>query len=339
VQRPGQCLVLAQGGAPIAAQRVGADQRPLRYLVGRVIGDERPEQADGGLRIASGLAQCRQAGRQPAPPGPELVAAAQYPVLVPVFGQQVARVERQRRFQRTGISRSGRGRGRGVELLDVDADVLGRAELDPFLAHPQAAAARAAGTGEAPAGDVQRLVQVVQPGVGVTPGPQRLDDLVPVPAMAGRQRQKLDDVAGLAQPPRADRDDRAVEEQAEAAEQPDFNSGVVPRGSPRTLVPHTFTVAAAGVRHACGLRVRAFGARPGPLRGSAGRGTNVRRWRVAPRSGSPRRRPNRRCRRTRRPPSAVRGRRPPPSAMPPGPRHRSARRRSSCGRSRTAWPR
>ena len=210
-QGVGQRLVLAQRRAAVTGQRVAADQRPLRHLVGGVVRGQRGEQVHGGPRVAGRLAQRRQLGHQPAVPGAELVPASRGPVLVPVLGQQLARVQAERCLHAGWISGSLGGGRRGLELLDVDPQRLVGAQRHPLVPHPQAGAARARvpeprcprrrRPGQPAPGDMQRLVQVVQAGVGVPLWPQRLDDLVPVPPVAGRQGQDLDDVPGLAQPP------------------------------------------------------------------------------------------------------------------------------------------
>ena len=249
-QGVGQRLVLAQRRAAVPGQRIAADQRPLCHLVGGVVGGQRGEQVHGRPRVAGRLAQRRQLGHQPTVPGAELVPASRGPVLIPVLGQQLPRVKAERCLHAGWISGSLGGGRRGLERLDVDPHRLVGAQCHPLVPHPQAGAARAPGTraagaragggvpGQPAPGDMQRLVQIVQAGVSVPLGPQRLDDLVPVPPVAGGQGEDLDHVPGLAQPPGAGRHRLAVNDQAEPAQQADFDRGHHPGGPPRTPIPH-----------------------------------------------------------------------------------------------------
>ena len=133
----------------------------------------------------------------------ELLAASAGPVLIAIFGQELAAVGIEGR-PIGGCSAQLARRRRGLhEAHEIDLDRIVPAERDQLLMQLQATAPVDPDRVEGATGGVDRLVQIVARGVRVALRPEQLGCLLGVKAPLGRQRQQLDQALRLAQPPSA----------------------------------------------------------------------------------------------------------------------------------------
>jgi hypothetical protein len=208
---------------------IQAHQPHLRLLVRRIEGGHAAQGLDGRGRLAAGLAQTSQFEQQRDAGVPQRLPAGGEPVLVQVLGQQVAGV--QRRGGRVGrrLTRAVGGRRGGLERRHVDDQWphgLRRPQHQPAAGQGEGAGRERGGRATVPRrqcvpGHVQGLAQIVGPGCRRVVGPERLQDLVAVQALARRQGEELHQALGLAQPPGALRHRPAAGPDAEAAQQLD----------------------------------------------------------------------------------------------------------------------
>ena len=140
-QRPVQALELAQRGVPVAVGRVQPHEGEVRALVARVEFGQRLPAAVQAQQIQVTL--------------PELVAARLGPLLVPVPGQQLATVQRERLAGRGGIPVGERPAGQFLEPDRVHAHAA--AGIQDDLVAAQHHRVRHA---EGAPGEVRRLVQL-----------------------------------------------------------------------------------------------------------------------------------------------------------------------------------
>ena len=141
----------------------------------------------------------------------QLLAALERPVLVAVLGEQRAAVEGERGAERGGRAVAPRLIGGGLEGVDVDA----RVEHQELVAQLDRRRAE-----DAPR-CVHDLVEVVRGRRRFAVRPQRVHQLLAVQAVARGEREQLDEVPSLAQPPADIRQRLAVDRDGEAAEQRD----------------------------------------------------------------------------------------------------------------------
>ena len=187
-------------------------------------GEVLPHERDVGLLVAGleldqGLPATGQA-EQLDVPQPQVLTTLLDPVLVAVLRQQLALVPIDRRLHDLGI---GTGQGQARQLLepgDVD-DQLGTGEEG----HGVAAEHDRLGPPRGLAGEVGGLVELGGSLVQGVLGPDRVDDLLAVEAVTGRQRQDLHQDRGMAAGPARGRDGLAVDADREATEQLHLDPG------------------------------------------------------------------------------------------------------------------
>ena len=165
---------LGHGLGGVAASLVGqgAGRRRVAGRVEGLRGDGQVDQAEALVDITPGQRVVgHQVDEREEPPLHPL-ARPEGPVVVPVGGQQLARVVGQRLAGQAGASRwigGEGGAGRGLEPVDVDVDPLGEHERAvPTLDD-------AGGRGPQP---VEEVAEATTAGVDVGLGPQQIDGLV-----------------------------------------------------------------------------------------------------------------------------------------------------------------
>jgi hypothetical protein len=141
----------------------------------------------------------------------ELRARPRREVVVPVLGQELAAVERERGPRRMRAPRAEGGCGRVLEALDVDVRHQ----------HEQAVSRLHRPRPERLAGDVDGLVEVVRGRGRIEIGPEGVHRLLAVEPVAPGERQELHELARLLQPPGAVRHRLSADRGREAAEKPD----------------------------------------------------------------------------------------------------------------------
>ena len=197
--------------------RVALKRRELSELVlapdeGAALLGQPPKRRGGALS--------RRALLQLAAQALELLAPLERPVLVAVLGQQLAGVQGQRGAEGSGRALAPGLLGRALELLHVDT----RVEHQQLLAHLDR------GGAEDTACRVHDLVQVVGRGCRISLRPQGVHQLFAVQGVTGCEREQLDQVTRLAQPPANVVQGGAADRDREAAQQ---RHGDVVRGRVR----------------------------------------------------------------------------------------------------------
>ena len=141
------------------------------------------------------------------------------PPFVAVLREQLAAVARERRAIVRQLAGLAGVRERRIEHVDVDLHPPARIQRQHVVAQRQDDRGLGAGRLERPAGDIQRLVEVVGRRLGRTLGPEQLGRPLAVHAPVGRQREQLHQALGLAQPPGALGHDLLADADGEGAEQ------------------------------------------------------------------------------------------------------------------------
>ena len=169
---------------------------------------------------------------------PQLIAPRRQPVGIRQIGQQVPAVQVGRRPQARPRQRGCRAcGGRSLELQHVDVDRAGGVQHDLFVPDRQQPVGGGAGSGECAAGHVEGLVQVSGGGGRLQVGPEPVQDLVTVAALAGRQGEHRHQGLGLPQPPLPGLDRDPVDGHGERPEQLDAQPGMGRLHGPPLFTP------------------------------------------------------------------------------------------------------
>ena len=217
-QRPVQAVELAQRGVPVAVGRVPPHQGEVGALVARVELGHRLPPAVQAQQVQVALA--------------ELLAAGLGPLLVPVRGQQLAAVQRERLAGRRGIPGGERPAGQVLELDRVHGHAAAGIQDDLIAAQHH----RVRHSDGAP-GEMRRLVQLGHRLGDRVAGPDQVDDLLAMQPPPRRQREHLHHRRRVAALPAGLGDWDSADRHGEPAEQRDVDlrhQRPCPRRSVRT---------------------------------------------------------------------------------------------------------
>ena len=203
-QRPVQPVELAQRGVPVAVGRVPPHEGEVGALVARVEFGHRLPLAVQAQQVQVTLA--------------ELLATGLGPLLVPVRGQQLAAVQRERLAGRRGVPRSERPAGQFTELDRVHGHAAAGIQDDLIAAQHY----RFRHADGAP-GEVRRLVQLRHRLGDRVAGPDQVDDLLAMQPPPRRQREHLHHRRRVAAFPAGLGDRDSADRHGEPAEQRDVD--------------------------------------------------------------------------------------------------------------------
>ena len=199
-QRLAQQMELRQRALAAARERVDTHQLAVRALVQGLVNERlvKCRECRGG--VACLLVQAGEIDEQGEVALAQRLPSRRRPLVEAILGEQLAGVQ----VDRLPISLDAR-RARGLrrsrlELLDVDSEpVTGEGEDIVNERDPRRAVLST--RVQSATRDEHHLAQVVRRRRRIPIGPQRLDHVLAMQRVSGREREQLDDTARLPQPP------------------------------------------------------------------------------------------------------------------------------------------
>jgi hypothetical protein len=152
------------------------------------------EGIDRLARLAPLYVQVSKARQKPEVSDPQFGAERLGPRRIWIVGEQVAGVELERRANLVWRSRLHGRAGSALEGMYIDSEIIVIRQDDDVALASQDGLGRYSRRSKLTTRLVERLTQIIEPGVDVEIRPEGIDELFALQAMGGFERQQFDDL-------------------------------------------------------------------------------------------------------------------------------------------------